>query len=166
MSTEPSGDTPQVWYENHTFVGSPTADTQKAWEELVPKGKGFVYHPKIASPPKAVAAYHQIHCLHGLRIAYYSRVNEIHKLQHKHELVNHYIETMGANLHLYHLDHCFEYLRQALICSADSNLEDLEVDETGKAIAPGWGTKRVCRNFEQLGEWSREWRASEDETIL
>lgn len=162
----PAGHTSQVWSENHTFTGEPSALTQNAWASLIPKGKGFVEHPHIASPPKAVAAYHQIHCLHGIRIAYYSRVNELHKLQDKHSLVNHYIENMGANMHLYHLDHCFEYLRQALMCAADSNLEDLVVDETGRAEAPGWGTERVCRNFGRLGRWSERWRASEDETIL
>ncbi|KAL1601760.1 hypothetical protein SLS60_006675 [Paraconiothyrium brasiliense] len=162
----PSGHTPQVWHENHTFIGSPTTETQHAWEALIPKGKGFVEHPQIASPPKAIAAYHQIHCLHGIRIAYYTRVNELYKLQGKHSLVNQYIDNMGANVHLYHLDHCFEYLRQALICAADSNLEDLVVDDKGRAEAPGWGTERVCRDFEGLGRWSVKWRASEDETIL
>ncbi|KAF9731313.1 hypothetical protein PMIN06_007402 [Paraphaeosphaeria minitans] len=160
----------QVWFENSTFTGEPSALTQSAWASLIPKGKGFVEHPHIASPPKAVAAYHQIHCLHGIRIAYYSRVNELHKLQGKLSLVNHYIENMGAlgaDLHLYHLDHCFEYLRQALMCAADSNLEDVVVDErTGTAVAPGWGTERVCRDFERLGRWSERWRASDDETIL
>ncbi|KAF1976993.1 hypothetical protein BU23DRAFT_550940 [Bimuria novae-zelandiae CBS 107.79] len=66
----------------------------------MPKGKGFVYHPQLASPPKSVSAYHQIHCLHGLRIAYHIRVNELHKLQHKPELVNHFVEElekMGDN---------------------------------------------------------------------
>jgi hypothetical protein len=90
----------------------------------------------------------------------------LHKLQGKHSPVNNYMENMSANMHLYHLDHCFEYLRQALMCAADSNLEDLVVDEKGEATAPGWGTKRVCRDFEKLSRWSTKWRASEDETIL
>lgn len=150
-------------------MGSPTADTQRAWEELIPKGKGFVSHPQLASPPKSVSVYHQIHCLHGIRTAYYIRMNELYKAQHKHDLVNQFIEELekkGDNRYIWHLDHCFEYLRQALICAADSNLEDLEVDAMGEATAPGWGTQRVCRNFEQLGEWSRKWRASEDDDIL
>ncbi|KAJ4291108.1 hypothetical protein N0V90_010306 [Kalmusia sp. IMI 367209] len=157
----PSGNTYQAWYQNDTFTGSPSAHTEKAWEELIPLGRGFVIHPRLAPVQKAIAAYHQIHCLHGIRIAYYTRINELHKLQNP-LLGNRFLEELGADAHAHHVDHCFEYLRQALICAADSNLED--VDETGEA--KGWGEKRVCRNYEELTKWSTKWRAGEDDGIL
>ena len=79
-------------------------------------------------------------------------------------------ETGSHHLNPHHVAHCFDYLRQALMCAADSNLEDVVVmdDESGTPVegAPGWGTKRVCRDFEGLRAWSEKWRAGEGNGIM
>jgi hypothetical protein len=53
--------------------------------------------------------------------------------------------------------HCFEYLRQALICNADTTLEGLEEDNSG---VNGWGTMHQCCNFNAVLEWTRAQRAT------
>lgn len=97
---------------------------------------------------------------HAIRIAYYTRVNDLNKLQNP-MLRNYYLEDI-MQYHGGHVDHCFEYLRHALMCSADSNLEDL--DETGEAS--GWGVKRTCRNYEDVKNWSEKWKNSAHKGIL
>jgi hypothetical protein len=69
-----------------------------------------------------------------------------------------YLLAHGHNLE--HIQHCFDYLRQALMCAADSNLEDVAIEE-GSVSTLGWGSKRVCRNYEELKRWSETWRAAD-----
>ena len=57
----------------------------------------------------------------------------------------------------HHLRHCFEYLRQSLICLADTNLEKLNYTTRGVS---GWQTDRTCRNFDGVRAWAEEWGKS------
>jgi hypothetical protein len=78
--------------------------------------------------------------------------------------------------------HCLDYLRfvptctnanwtcadnphrQALMCAADSNLEDTHFEGQADeeiASAPGWGSKRLCGDYGTLKEWSRKRRATD-----
>ena len=50
-----------------------------------------------------------------------------------------------------HLLHCFDYLRQGIMCAADSTLEAVDVDGTS---TDGWGSVHECRNFDALFEWA------------
>lgn len=45
-----------------------------------------------------------------------------------------------------HTSHCVEYLRQSILCSADTSLEG----ETGAWADAGWGQKHVCKDFDAL----------------
>ncbi|KAH9211005.1 hypothetical protein DL95DRAFT_273633, partial [Leptodontidium sp. 2 PMI_412] len=49
-----------------------------------------------------------------------------------------------------HWDNCFEYLRQELMCMANTTLEKPERDDRGELVTrvDGWGTERVCRSWE------------------
>ncbi|KAF2645533.1 hypothetical protein P280DRAFT_366544, partial [Massarina eburnea CBS 473.64] len=111
---------------------------------------GFVQHPKLATTSKSVAAFHQLRCLHGIQLIYHMHVNQLFTF-HNPENYNAFLYRT-ADEHMQRAEHCFEYLRQAIMCAADSNLEDL--DEEGDAK---WGPgKRVCRNFEALKAWSEK----------
>lgn len=54
-----------------------------------------------------------------------------------------------------HTRHCFEYLRQSLMCSADSTIEPAGSRVDGFL---GWGFRRQCRNYEELKNWAEESR--------
>lgn len=58
---------------------------------------------------------------------------------------------------LQHIRHCIDYLRQTLICAADATLEP--VDASLKGVT-GWGVKRRCRSYADLGAWAEQRRAS------
>lgn len=48
----------------------------------------------------------------------------------------------------HHSAHCFDYLRQAIMCAADTSLE-------GKTEAgPGWGSKHECTDYDALLAWA------------
>lgn len=52
--------------------------------------------------------------------------------------------------------HCFDYLRQGIMCSADSSIEPA-VDTANGFL--GAGFPRQCRDFGELRFWAEEHRA-------
>lgn len=62
-----------------------------------------------------------------------------------------------------HVAHCFDYLRQGILCSADSTIEPA-VDSVNGFL--GGGFPRHCRNFLQLKDWAEEHRAFEAHGFL
>lgn len=52
-----------------------------------------------------------------------------------------------------HIRHCIDYLRQSLMCHADTNLEPI-IRDMGVS---GFGTEKQCRNFSRLAEWVDIW---------
>lgn len=71
--------------------------------------------------------------------------------------------------------HCLDYIRQALQCHADTNLE-YRVSGTGDAAFTGY-SEHQCREFDRVFRFAEEWRVydgknaserikiSEEETI-
>ncbi len=67
----------------------------------------------------------------------------------------------------HHSAHCFDYLRQSIMCNADTSLE-------GKTEAgPGWGSKHQCKDYDAVLTWANEhtvsrWRNEllPDEAVL
>lgn len=68
-----------------------------------------------------------------------------------------YLEAQGVRVNIGHLQHCFDYLRRALMCAADTNLEVInpETDAT-----TGWGSQRVCRDYDSVMKWAESWANS------
>lgn len=61
-----------------------------------------------------------------------------------------------------HLDHCFDYLRQAITCAADMTVEwaKVEFDGTRRQV-DGWGIPHAqCRDPDAVEAFMREHRLS------
>lgn len=117
-------------------------------------GGAFIKNPESGSGEMNVAAYHQLHCLHGIRVAFYVELSKSNETLR--EIMSEVRPDWGDHDPA-HTIHCFDYLRQAIECAADSNLEPLN-PAIGHVDA--WGTKRTCRNKEILDEWAYKWRSS------
>ncbi|KAF2846250.1 hypothetical protein T440DRAFT_406295 [Plenodomus tracheiphilus IPT5] len=52
-----------VWQRNETFQAPPSAESEKAWMALMPKGKGSIRYPKDSPLEKGMTVFHGIHCL-------------------------------------------------------------------------------------------------------
>lgn len=61
-----------------------------------------------------------------------------------------------------HTGHCFEYLRQSIMCSADSSVEPAANVEGFL----GWGFPRQCRDFGELRDWTEDSRAFDGHGFL
>lgn len=114
-------------------------------------GAGFIVHPTLSpNNTSGISVFHQLHCLNQLRAGYYSS-NRTLTVE----------EDDSAHPHgPAHTRHCFDYLRQSIMCAADSNLEPV-VPELGGIT--GWGNTRMCRDFGQLAEWATRWKAGQEQ---
>lgn len=80
---------------------------------------------------------------------------------------HHIREDKDEHEHAEHLDHCWDYLRQALMCIADPAIEPARVDENGQRHdTEGWGAEHQCRDWEQLKTYVTENRAYDDDNLL
>ena len=61
----------------------------------------------------------------------------------------------------FHTAHCFDYLRQSIMCSADMTLEWAVKPAPGKprVTVDGWGMTHQCRSFEEARAWVLDHRA-------
>ncbi|KAI0517267.1 hypothetical protein F5B22DRAFT_603899 [Xylaria bambusicola] len=140
-----------------------TDEVLDKWNQLMPLGMGFVwvndteqYHDlptPIMWPEKTVfttSATHQLHCLFAI-VQTYSGLTSGHEIPDDHH---------------WHMIHCFDYLRQAIMCSADMALEGLETtfpDHNGGS--DGWDSKHVCRDWDQVKSYLESVRAYDDQLI-
>ncbi|KAJ7454054.1 hypothetical protein B0H11DRAFT_2070148 [Mycena galericulata] len=111
------------------------------WASLIPR-HGFIRLPVDGQDHEyfAVSMYHQLHCLNGFR-----RLT---------------VAAIGNNQTQHNIDHaihCLSYLRQTILCHADTALEPARPADTvkgGKTQAVyGEGTVHRCRDWTQVREW-------------
>ncbi|KAF8889851.1 hypothetical protein BD779DRAFT_1438908, partial [Infundibulicybe gibba] len=105
-------------YPPAAMVIRPTLDRyplvdDKAWRSSLAPVRGFVrLGPK--GRPLGTSLYHQLHCVNALRFAYTiardGLVTDRKKLRHD----------------LSHSNHCFQFLRQGILCSGDLTLIPLD----------------------------------------
>ena len=103
-----------------------------------------------------MSVFHQLHCLHGLRAAYYDALSRLNGTSDP------FVENVAAHYGSHdHIQHCFDYLRQALMCAADTNFEVVNQGGTSS----GWGSERVCRDYKAVSKWAEKWRTTDEYTI-
>ncbi|KAM0667659.1 hypothetical protein ACQRIU_003524 [Beauveria bassiana] len=141
------------------FPGSASSNLENAtlWDALQPIGGGLI---AVSDPRKlglvgglplgkganeerpreayGISMFHQIHCLVAIRNAIRTRTFDDQ-----------------------HLDHCLDYLRQAIMCTGDTTLEKVIKDDSGefKPEIDGWGTVHECRSWHMLFEFAERQRA-------
>ncbi|KAI6093647.1 hypothetical protein F4821DRAFT_3110 [Hypoxylon rubiginosum] len=140
----PGGEDITFQYEKIFAVSG--EESQAQWDALFPIGLGFVQHPMISPNESCLAVYHQLHCLDTIRRGYWAAAQRPSPDQ-----------TVAPR----HIRHCIDYLRQSLMCHADTNLEAIDADLGGTR---GHGSSRKCRNFSQVTEWAVTWRTN-NETV-
>ncbi|KAJ2974669.1 hypothetical protein NUW58_g8581 [Xylaria curta] len=134
------------------FNQTDTLNTLHNWLPLSSEARGYVQISNHASygilgspytvaidrttdgPAYMMSVFHQLHCLSYI-------------------VDNYQRGYAGANLTeevAHHSAHCFDYLRQSVICAADTNLEgDTEA-------GPGWGSVHQCTDYDALLDWANE----------
>ncbi|KAJ7457453.1 hypothetical protein FB451DRAFT_1274931 [Mycena latifolia] len=110
-------------------------DDDRKYATIVPSERGFI-RLGAEGAPWAVAAYHQAHCVNGIRFAYVASRDGLFKTEKA---------RAGA---FAHVNHCFDVLRQSILCRADTTL--IPVGAANQTQAP---VTRRCRDFAQVREY-------------
>lgn len=60
-----------------------------------------------------------------------------------------------------HIYHCFDYIRQAIMCHGDTTLEKART-VNGKLVrgVDGWGVEHECRNYEAISAYAAAHRTN------
>ncbi len=92
---------------------------------------------------------HQLHCLHAIvRVVAAYESDQLDKLPME-----------GA----WHLAHCFDYLRQTIMCSADTALEGQQTTFPPEFKgSDGWDAKHVCKDYTQVMAYLEKNRADDE----
>lgn len=109
----------------------------------------------IADDPIRTGAIYEASWTHALHCLYYS-VDTYHQL-----VVSSKFGFDGAR-NDDHAAHCFEYLRNQILCMADMTLEGSQsaLDATGE------GQAHMCRNREEAVQWIEERRLDDIQSIV
>ncbi|KAH6653028.1 hypothetical protein BKA67DRAFT_536730 [Truncatella angustata] len=98
-----------------------------------------------------ISAMHQLHCLQELHIS----------LSHKTAASFESSRSSRADAEVNHTLHCINYLRQAVLCSADDTLEGPDMHpEAGQSRLRGWGVSHQCRSWDKLTEFRDQHRVT------
>ena len=52
-----------------------------------------------------------------------------------------------------HLPHCFDYLRQSIMCASDTTMEWVAAPPNDKG-STGWGYQHTCRDYFAIRQWA------------
>ena len=147
------------------------------------KGEPVIYDgsPANLTQTKVVSAFHQMHCLVNPSSHFIfpilscppCTITSAPADPLSQNLIRRSFSVSISDPHIFyyliaqltrHWDHCFDYLRQALMCTADTTLEELEMNERGDVIGrvDGWGTEHVCRDWEAVKGWAQGHRGTDD----
>jgi hypothetical protein len=80
-----------------------------------------------------MSVFHQLHCLSYLAVHFQQGYGGVK------------LEKEVAH----HSAHCFNYIRQGIMCNADTTLE-------GKTDSPGEGSEHECVDYDALLDWANE----------
>ena len=96
--------------------------------------------------------FHQLHCLNSLRKLAYPDV-------YKMDLTS---DSEEAADNIYHMEHCYEQLRQSLQCSSDISTIYWEWSVKQQKMFGNVKTTHTCKNFEKIRDWAVEHKAETD----
>ncbi|GAB7329181.1 hypothetical protein MBLNU13_g01001t1 [Cladosporium sp. NU13] len=156
-----------VTFEKTIFAGPSTPEADEAWgNNISPPGDGFVLIPDPSAydlPPGQpvdadystakgeiydISVFHQLHCLRHVRTFLFTLKAGMD--------FNSTAETYDRMLKHQeeHVYHCFDYIRQALMCNADLTVEWPRTEADGSRVAvDGWGVSHQCKNWDSVLEF-------------
>uniref|UniRef100_A0A0B7KQC7 Oxidase ustYa n=2 Tax=Bionectria ochroleuca TaxID=29856 RepID=A0A0B7KQC7_BIOOC len=155
----------KTFYPDERYTG-PSNLTHHHWDDLVAAHDAlYIANPEEHGLPKGISApfthpgkdrvgqpsfyvvtiLHQLHCLNIIRFHYW-QVKGYTPVTHGYSEAEWDV----------HLDHCFEYLRQAISCGSNFEIEGSSplADPNNKhhiaSTVTGWGVEHTCINIDAL----------------
>jgi hypothetical protein len=96
--------------------------------------------------------FHQLHCLNMLRKLVYPDVYTMDLTSGSEKAID----------NIFHMEHCYEQLRQSLQCSSDISTIYWEWSEKKQRMFGNVRTTHTCKNFGKIRDWAVEHKAETD----
>lgn len=166
-----------VEYNNILFTGGLKGDTSKylgstpevdeAWDDLYNKVLISQILPETAAKlPNATTrfsndtdyhiveldVFHQLHCLNMMRKLVYPTAYPMDLTSGSEE----------AEDNIFHMEHCYEQLRQSLQCTSDLSTITWQWSRKQGRFIGNVHTMHTCKNFDKIHEWAVENHAAQD----
>ncbi|KAK1546116.1 hypothetical protein CPAR01_00083 [Colletotrichum paranaense] len=142
------------------YGGPITNESKGAWDALMPHGRGFVIIKNETAVPEmpkfnatmseykgVISVFHQLHCVWATREAFFRLLRD----------------GNSTEIDLGHLGHCWDFVRQAIQCRADTTIEWQVSDELSGSL--GWGYQHQCYDYDALLVWAEEHRWGDEQSI-
>ncbi|KAK1524358.1 uncharacterized protein CCOS01_09445 [Colletotrichum costaricense] len=159
------------------YGGPITNESKEAWDALMPRmfptpgseskdltctpdGRGFVIIKNETAVPEmpkfnatmseykgVISVFHQLHCVWATREAFFRLLRD----------------GNSTEIDLEHLGHCWDFVRQAIQCRADTTIEWQVSDELSGSL--GWGYQHQCYDYDALLAWAEERRWGDEQSI-
>ena len=101
-----------------------------------------------------------------IRLGYFAAVDELERPHGKHSQRPREQDMDGHASYTgtWHLAHCFDYLRQAILCAGDTTIEWAREAEEGAnpSQVDGWGIEHQCRSSKAIFDFTATNRAIND----
>jgi len=143
--------------------------TRDNWLSYMPRGNGFIAvnnSERYTLPDPilfrghnaySIAVFHQLHCLYIIMDAYNDLTNPASEL--RGDSAHHGHSHLDSDSHN-HIDHCFRYLRQSLVCCGDTALEG-QNPSSNISSTDGTGAVHMCKDFEAIRLWADDNRLTD-----
>ncbi|KAK5740509.1 hypothetical protein LTR17_004546 [Elasticomyces elasticus] len=157
---------PITFEHNDLFSGPASPERDEAWSLIAPLGDGFILLPNSTAQGAYdlplgqctsrgqiydISVFHQLHCLANIR-RHLSAMKTALDEADQHESNVHALQP-----HDDHVYHCFDYIRQALMCAGDMTIEWPRTETDGSRFAvDGWGITHECRDWSAIMEFMKQ----------
>jgi hypothetical protein len=108
-----------------------------------------------------------------IRLLYYDMMDQLHPTtasQHqstgtadtKDDIQGKKSAHKHSHIRLEHVAHCFDYLRQALMCAGDMTIEHSMMEPLGqkRVTTDGWGVEHQCSDWDEMTAWTLSHKAN------
>ncbi|KAK2025758.1 hypothetical protein LX32DRAFT_702769 [Colletotrichum zoysiae] len=130
--------TPKIFNMDTDYAIPPSETINEAWSSLIPKRGGF-FTDRAISPRESCFALHPD-----------TKNSTSHHTEHGSHKGHSAAADANASNNIYHVGHCFDLLRQAIMCRPDLTAEPFDPIVGG---VTGFGTEHQCINWRDLMDW-------------
>ncbi|KAF1922665.1 uncharacterized protein M421DRAFT_426681 [Didymella exigua CBS 183.55] len=166
----------KILQSDELYGQTPNPESIKAWNGLLPKGRGWVkiwnetalpdlpgLNQSLAEHHAFPSVFHQLHCLYSTMDAYYGLLDQIKGEGEGAKKPGKREKPTDPGWDSEHLNHCWDYLRQTIMCNADVTLEWRRYNEQ---VGTGWGYQHQCKDWDAIIAWAEQYRYSNNWGIL
>ncbi|KAK6420624.1 hypothetical protein LTR81_006359 [Elasticomyces elasticus] len=157
---------PTTFEHNDLFSGPASPERDEAWSLMAPLGDGFILLPNSTAQGAYdlplgqytsrgqiydISVFHQLHCLANIRRHMFA----MDAILDRNDRLE--IDSLALKPHDDHVYHCFDYIRQALMCAGDMTIEWPRTETDGSRFAvDGWSITHECKDWSAIIEFMKQ----------